>query len=191
LVAGFLADLDPVVAVETARRLADVAAARTVPVPGRGPGGAMSSPRGSLSHPFARIRPSSIREAGPILAVGRRVLVVSADGRPAPVTLTDRTGAPLATVPHGGEVEILAWQPFGAGGTRYRVLSRKKGVEGWVGAANVKPRPASPAAARPAAATTRTEPAPPARKPPLEARAAPSKAAPPARKKRKRAPARS
>jgi hypothetical protein len=56
------------------------------------------------------------------------------------VTLTDIEGTtPLATVADGLEVEILAWKPFGAGGIRYRVLSTKGGVEGWLGAASLRP----------------------------------------------------
>jgi hypothetical protein len=78
--------------------------------------------------------------------VGRTVLTcpVGTSGR---VTLTDREGTTaLATLAAGVEVEILAWQPYGQGGTRYRVLASKAGVEGWLGAASVKPRelPAPP-----------------------------------------------
>jgi hypothetical protein len=62
------------------------------------------------------------------------------------VTLTDRNGTTtVASVAAGTEVEILAWQPFGVGGTRYRVLAAKDGSEGWLGAANVKARELPPA----------------------------------------------
>jgi hypothetical protein len=43
----------------------------------------------------------------------------------------------LATVAHGTiaqgvRVEILAWQPSGPNGTRYRVRSSSDGLEGWL-----------------------------------------------------------
>jgi hypothetical protein len=36
------------------------------------------------------------------------------------------------TVAHGARVEILAWQPAGPDGTRYRVRSTIDGIEGWL-----------------------------------------------------------
>ena len=34
----------------------------------------------------------------------------------------------------GAEVEILAWRPLGARGTRYRVRAQEDGHEGWLAA---------------------------------------------------------
>jgi hypothetical protein len=58
------------------------------------------------------------------------------------VTLTDDSGTNvLATVADGVEVEILAWLPRRGGDTRYRVTPTGGGVEGWLGAASLQPRP--------------------------------------------------
>jgi hypothetical protein len=55
------------------------------------------------------------------------------------VTLTDGTGdTALGTLVDGAEVEILAWQPRGPGGTRYRIRPVAGVVEGWVGATNLR-----------------------------------------------------
>src|SRR5213078_1676580 len=52
---------------------------------------------------------------------------------------------PLATLPHGAEVEILGWQPRGASGTRYSIRSSESGVEGWVGGDSLRaPAPPPP-----------------------------------------------
>jgi len=117
-----------------------------------------------------------------VLAVGRRVLVTcpgSANGR---VTLGNANGtAALATLPDGAEVEILAWQPRGPGGTRYWIRSSDD-VNGWVAAENLRapepppravaPEPAPPAASSPrgsakvvaARRSSNTPPAKPSRK---------------------------
>ena len=105
----------------------------------------MSFPRGSSSQSFARARPPGTRQTGPVLAVGRRVLVTGPVGTSGLVTLTDKDGTTaMASVAAGVEVEILAWQPFGLGGTRYRVLATKGGAEGWLGAGSVKARELPP-----------------------------------------------
>ena len=116
----------------------------------------MSVPMGprwrSLSHGASRA-PND----GPILAAGWRVVVTSPVAGTKRVSLTDSDATTvLATVAAGIEVEILAWQP-GARGTRYRVRSTQGGVEGWVGAASLKPRLRAPAsvAAGPAASSAR------------------------------------
>lgn len=85
-----------------------------------------------------------------VLAVGRRVLVTcpaSGNGR---VTLANANGTTvLATLPDGAEVEILAWQPRGPGGTRYWIRSRDD-VNGWVAADNLRaPEPPPRAATAP------------------------------------------
>src|SRR6266566_2804933 len=84
--------------------------------------------------PFFPQPPARTRGGGSVLAVGRRVLVSCPGGATGRATLTDAKGTtPLATLPHGAEVEILGWQPRGASGTRYSIRSSESGVEGWVG----------------------------------------------------------
>lgn len=84
----------------------------------------------------------------PVLPVGRRVFVncpTSPGGR---VTLTDGAGrAATRSLADGAEVEILAWQPRGAGGTRYHVQSTCDELQGWVAAHNLRAarQPAAPA----------------------------------------------
>jgi len=88
------------------------------------------------------------------------------------VTLTDSDGTtPLATVADGAEVEIVAWQPRGAGGTRYRIKATSGGMQGWLAAANLRARPRPPEPPRPVAIApvpvraASPSPATPARKP--------------------------
>jgi len=96
--------------------------------------------------PFFPQPPGRSRSAGAVLAVGRRVLVSCPSGATGRATLTDAKGTtPLATLPHGAEVEILGWQPRGAGGTRYSIRSSESGVEGWVGGESLR-APAPPPA---------------------------------------------
>ncbi len=105
-------------------------------------------------------RPSPARARGPVLAVGRRVYVARSQDGPARVTLTDDAGAnALATLADGNEVEILAWRPRGSG-TRYRVRSTHDGLEGWLGAGNLRSALAAvlPAATGPAAPATGSVP---------------------------------
>lgn len=109
----------------------------------------MPFPGGPSPHGFPRVRPSRSGVGGPVLAVGRRVVVTCPGGKSGRVTLMDHAGTTAqATVADGVEVEILAWQPYRAGGPRYRVLSKSGGVEGWLGAENLKavslPPPAMP-----------------------------------------------
>ena len=111
-------------------------------------------PPGSSFRTFSRPRPA--RQSGPVLAVGRRVLVTSPNGRSGRVTLTSRDGTTaLATLATGSEVEIVAWHPGSSSATRYRVAPASGGTEGWLTAANLKPLPSAPvvhAAAAPARA---------------------------------------
>ena len=115
----------------------------------------MPFPGGPSPHGFPRVRPSRSGVGGPVLAVGRRVVVTCPGGKSGRVTLMDHAGTTaMATVADGVEVEILAWQPYRAGGPRYRVLSGSGGVEGWLGAENLKaidrpPPPMPPAVAAP------------------------------------------
>jgi len=77
------------------------------------------------SAPLQKNRPATI------LSVGRRayvncrgrVALAEDDGRTSPNSLAD-----------GAEVEILAWRPLGARGTRYRVRAQQDGHEGWLAA---------------------------------------------------------
>jgi hypothetical protein len=76
------------------------------------------------------------------------------------VRLMDAAGTnAIATVADGAEVEILAWHPRRGGETRYRVVQTTGGVEGWIGATSLKPRPA-PVAPTP---IRRVAPTPPPR----------------------------
>ncbi len=131
----------------------------------------MSLPQSPRSFPAARSRPSRISDGGPVLAVGRRVHVQCPSGA-GQVALTDALGTTvLAPIAEGLEVEILAWQPSWAGGTRYRVLCKSAGIEGWLGAASLKvtepPRLPPAAVVRPAARAAETpKSAKPARRPP-------------------------
>jgi len=96
--------------------------------------------------PFFPQPPARTRGGGSVLAVGRRVLVSCPGGATGRATLTDAKGTtPLATLPHGTEVEILGWQPRGANGTRYSIRSSESGVEGWVGGESLRaPAPPPP-----------------------------------------------
>jgi hypothetical protein len=96
--------------------------------------------------PFFPQPPARTRGGGSVLAVGRRVLVSCPGGATGRATLTDAKGTtPLATLPHGAEVEILGWQPRGASGTRYSIRSSESGVEGWVGGDSLRaPAPPPP-----------------------------------------------
>jgi hypothetical protein len=99
------------------------------------------------------------------------------------VTLTDGNGSTaLAALADGTEVEIVAWQPRGAGGTRYRIKATTDGVQGWLGAADLRPRPAPPeppVARAPAAAPL---PPPSAAKPRPRPASRPAKKAKPGRR---------
>ena len=66
-----------------------------------------------------------------ILSIGRRAYV-NCRGR---VALADDDGRLSEnSLADGAEVEIVAWRPRGAGGTRYRVHARQGGHEGWLAA---------------------------------------------------------
>ena len=146
-------------------------------------------PWGSASQPYsARARPlpaPTKRERAPVLAVGRRVVVTCGSHGSRRVALMDSTGtAPVATVPHGAEVEILAWQPRRAADPRYRVRTTKDGVEGWLEAASLKPIEVPPPP-KIVVAHAPTPPAPaPKRSPAREAPAAAKRGAPAKRRKR-------
>jgi len=107
----------------------------------------------------------------PILAVGRRVLVNGTGDRSRRVTLTDPSGTTATgLLADGTEVEILAWQPRGAGGTRYRIRATTGDVQGWLAAANLRPPPPPPEPVR------RTPiPAPPAKPAPRTAAKKPTR----------------
>ena len=105
-----------------------------------------------MAFPGGRYRSSSAtapaRGRSPLVvfAVGRRVFVESTAAQMPRVTLTDDSGAAArGSLRHGTEVEIMAWRPHGPLGTRYLVRASSKGVEGWLGAADIrgaKPKPA-------------------------------------------------
>ena len=105
----------------------------------------MAAPRGAFSRPFLHTPSPRDHGDGNILAVGWRVLVASPEGKGHRVPLTDSEGTTtVTTVPHGAEVEILAWRPRRSGATMYRVQPTSGGKEGWVSGASLKARPAPP-----------------------------------------------
>jgi hypothetical protein len=113
------------------------------------------------------VQPPRPRSSTPVLAVGHRVLVSCPGNGSHGVTVTDSDGTtPLATLADGAEVEIVAWQPRGAGGTRYRIKTANGGTQGWLAAANLRPRPLPPEPPRVA-----PTPPPPASPPPTQAAA--------------------
>jgi hypothetical protein len=96
-------------------------------------------------------RPSS----GPVYAVGHIATIAGSAGDAQDVRLMDASAlVSHGTVARGARVEILAWQPSAADGTRYRVRSSSDGIEGWVDARQLRmdtpPSPARPASAAPA-----------------------------------------
>jgi hypothetical protein len=109
--------------------------------------------------------PAPARDSRPVLSVGRRVFLNCPPGEHRRVTLTDDAGQTTRhTLADGVEVEILAWRPHAPGGARYRVqVMGPDRIEGWLGAADLRPAlvptpPSSPATA------TREEPAAAVRK---------------------------
>jgi hypothetical protein len=105
-------------------------------------------------------RPSGRQAASstPVLAVGQRVFVNTVGGRAGTVPLMDESGKVLrSSLADGLEVEVIAWRPRGAGGTRYRVQAGRDGADGWLHAGNLRttlvPPPAaeSPAPPQPTA----------------------------------------
>ncbi len=91
-----------------------------------------------FSHrPFRRLSP--VRVGAPVYAVGWRAYVACPGDSRARVALTDDVGTnALGSLPHGSEVEILAWRPRGAGGTLYRVRATRDGLEGWLAVGNLR-----------------------------------------------------
>jgi hypothetical protein len=84
----------------------------------------------------------------PVMAVGQRVFINSTGSPSGSVPLGDESGKILSGVhlADGVEVEVLAWRPRDASGTRYRV-GVQDGAGGWLPAANLRkgrvPVPAS------------------------------------------------
>jgi hypothetical protein len=92
------------------------------------------------SAPLQKNRPATI------LSVGRRAYV-NCRGR---VALSEDDGRTSQnSLADGAEVEILAWRPLGARGTRYRVRAQQEGHEGWL-AADALRQTAVPIASEPA-----------------------------------------
>ena len=83
--------------------------------------------------------PARGRSPAVVFAVGRRVFITCTAPSPARVSLTDDLGATVCgSLRDGAEVEIVAWRPLGSQGTRYLVRSSSKGIEGWLGAADLR-----------------------------------------------------
>jgi hypothetical protein len=115
---------------------------------------------------YARLASPRHRESGPVYAVGHRVVIEAPAGRVRTVTLMDALDVvACGTVANGAPVEILAWQPAGTKGTRYRVRSASDGIEGWLNGRELRaverPAPARPIAkpAQPASAPRGKKPA--------------------------------
>ena len=94
-----------------------------------------------MAFPVNQYRASSPppRSTGTVFAIGRHVFVACPIASTSGVTLTDDTGAQAhGKLRDGTEVEILAWRPRGPLGTRYLVRSSAKGIEGWLGAGELR-----------------------------------------------------
>jgi hypothetical protein len=77
--------------------------------------------------------------SGVVFPIGRRVFVACTAAPPTPVILTDDSGhLARGSLRDGVEVEIVAWRPHGPQGTRYLVRAESKGLEGWLGATEVR-----------------------------------------------------
>ena len=88
-----------------------------------------------------------------VLAVGQRVFIHRHDDPSRAVTLTDEHGTPAAAyLRDGAEVEIVAWRPRGATGTRYRVRHHSDGSDGWLAADELRTTAVRPAPVEPIAA---------------------------------------
>ena len=105
---------------------------------------------------FIRTRQRVVRPARPaqaVLAVGQRVFIHRHDDPTRAVTLTDEHGTPAAAfLRDGAEVEIIAWRPRGASGTRYRVRHHSDGSDGWLAAHELRTTAIRPAPVEPVAA---------------------------------------
>ena len=95
-----------------------------------------------MAFPVSRYRASpapSARSAGAVFAIGRHVFVAGAMASKSGVMLTDDSGSNASgKLRDGTEVEIVAWRPRGTLGTRYLVRSPLHGVEGWLGAGQLR-----------------------------------------------------
>lgn len=112
--------------------------------------------------------PARSRDTHPVLSVGRRVFLNCPKGDHRRVTLMDDAGQNTRhSLADGVEVEILAWRPRAPGGARYRVqVMGGDRIEGWLGAADLRPALVPGAAAPPQQAAVSREDAAPRRKPP-------------------------
>src|SRR5262249_23590438 len=147
----------------------------------------MAAPRGAFSRPFLHTPSPRDQGDGNVLAVGWRVLVASPAGKGHRVPLTDSEGTTtVTTLPHGAEVEILAWRPRRSGATMYRVQPTSGGQEGWVSGASLKARPA-PAPHPPADAAHVQVPPDPPRRPAAGPQAPPKPFSQPCSKPRREA----
>ena len=89
----------------------------------------------------ARSVPPSSRRALPVIAIGQRVFVNCPESSDSgTLFLGDETGKVISAqrVADGLEVEVIAWRPRGANGTRYRVRVPSTGADGWLPADNLR-----------------------------------------------------
>jgi len=103
--------------------------------------------------------PAPARDTRPVLSVGRRVFLNCPKGDHRRVTLTDDAGQSTRhSLADGVEVEILAWRPRAPGGARYRVqVMGGDRIEGWLGAADLRPALVPVTSPPPQAAANREE----------------------------------
>jgi hypothetical protein len=92
-----------------------------------------------------RFVPSRPWRTGVVWAVGRHVFVHCPDRVPREVRLTaaEDGESPAGSLVDGSEVEVLAWRPRGAAGTRYRVRGRS-GLVGWLSTGELRATPFAP-----------------------------------------------
>jgi len=137
----------------------------------------MAFPFGSRSIPPGGAAPTRPK-SGPVVAIGSRAIVTRAAGGVEPVTLTDHKGtSAVLTLRPGAEVEIVAWQPHRASGTRYRVRATDGAGEGWLEGSSLTPIVLPPTPKKPPVAV-----APPARKRTATRSTATTRTAAPAKK---------
>jgi hypothetical protein len=95
--------------------------------------------------PFPRSSPDPrpSRRAAPVLSVGRRAFINGPGDPRREVVLTDDAGRSSSKqLADGVEVEIVAWRPRGAAGTRYHVQLSRGGATGWLDASELRAAPA-------------------------------------------------
>jgi len=83
-----------------------------------------------------------------VMAVGQHVFVNCPEERTGSVVLADESGKVMSAVhlADGVEVEVIAWRPRGASGTRYRVRRPSDSADGWLSSTNLRKTAIAPPA---------------------------------------------